>query len=62
MKLIPDNLRVEINLRMDSLRRHMREEDADALLVASNPNLYYTTCRFSEDTSTSLLKATRYGL
>ncbi len=46
MKLIPDNLRVEINLRMDSLRRHMREEDADALLVASNPNLYYTTCRF----------------
>lgn len=46
MKLIPDNLRAEINLRMDSLRRHMREEGADALLVASNPNLYYTTCRF----------------
>lgn len=46
MKLIPDDLRGEISLRIKKIRTHMEKEGLDAVLVSSNSNIYYTTCRF----------------
>lgn len=46
MELIQKDIIPDIMLRMDSLRRQMRAEKIDALLVASNANIYYTTGRF----------------
>lgn len=46
MKLIDDSLREELYSRIDSIRRHMDEKGMDALLVASNANILYTTSRF----------------
>lgn len=46
MKLIPDDLRKEMDSRIESVRCHMRRSGAEALLVASNANIYYTTGRF----------------
>lgn len=46
MKLIPDYLRGDIQLRIESVRRHLREDGIDAVIVASNANIYYTSARF----------------
>ena len=46
MKLIPDDLKSEIRLRLESLRSNMRGCGIEAIVVASNPNIYYTTGRF----------------
>lgn len=46
MKLIPEDLRKEIEIRIEAVRRHMSKAGADALLVATNANIYYTTGRF----------------
>jgi len=46
MKFIPEYLRKDINIRIKAIRRHMRENSIDAILVASNANIYYTTGRF----------------
>ncbi len=45
MKLIPSDLIPEINIRIDSIRSHMRNEGIDAILIASSPNIYYTSLR-----------------
>lgn len=46
MKLISENLRSEIALRIEKLQKLIRETGADALLVSSNANIYYTTLRY----------------
>lgn len=46
MKFISDDLRKDIDLRISSIRDHMRAEGMDAILIASNSNIYYTTGRF----------------
>lgn len=46
MKFIPDDLRHDIGARISSIRRHMEAGGIDALLIASNANIYYTTGRF----------------
>lgn len=46
MKLIPSDVRPDIDLRVKSLQKIMKAEGTEALLVASNPNIYYTTARF----------------
>lgn len=46
MKFIPDDLRQDVMRRIDSIRRLMQEAEMDAMLVASNANIYYTTSRF----------------
>ena len=45
MKLINPDLREDINMRLDSVRRHMKEMGMHALIVATGTNLYYTTGR-----------------
>lgn len=45
MKLISSDLLPEISLRIDSIKRHMRNSGIDAILVASSPNIYYTSLR-----------------
>ncbi len=45
MKLIPSDLRSDVGLRVDSIKRHMKHHDIDAVLVATSTNLYYTTTR-----------------
>lgn len=46
MKLIPSDLRPEIQTRVNALRALMKHEGIDALLVSTNANIYYTTLRF----------------
>lgn len=46
MKLIAEDLKVDILKRITSIQRHMKEEGMEALLVAGNANIYYTTSRF----------------
>lgn len=46
MKFIPDDLRLDIGTRISSIRHHMKAGGIDALLIASNANIYYTTGRF----------------
>lgn len=46
MKLIPDDLRKEIDLRIERLLSLMSDSGLDAMLIASNSNIYYTTGRF----------------
>lgn len=46
MELIPSNFREEIDIRLNKLRRIMESSGVDALLVAFNCNIYYTTGRF----------------
>lgn len=45
MKLIASDMHPEINLRMDSIKRHMHTAGIDAVLLASSANIYYTTLR-----------------
>lgn len=44
--LIPTNLKSEAQLHVQKLQQEMRNANIDALLVASNPNIYYLTLRF----------------
>lgn len=44
--LIPHELTEEISLRIEKIRACMREDLLDAILVASNANIFYTTGRF----------------
>ena len=46
MKLIPTDLEKEINLHIKKIQTSLSSTDADAILIASNPNIYYTTGRF----------------
>lgn len=46
MKLIQDDIKPDIIKRIRSVQKYMKEEGMDALLVASNANIYYTTSRF----------------
>lgn len=46
MKLISEDLLSDITLRIESVRNHMRDMHMDAVLVASNANIFYTTGRF----------------
>ena len=46
MKLICEDIVSDIRLRIESVRRHMREMRIDAVLIASNANIFYTTGRF----------------
>lgn len=46
MFLFPENMRPELDLRFDKIRKGMAEAGADAMLVASNANIYYTSLRF----------------
>lgn len=46
MKLIHEDLMSDIRIRFDGIRKYMHESKIDALIVASNANIYYTTGRF----------------
>lgn len=46
MKLIPSELSAEINTRIQSIRQKLKENGIEALLIASNANIYYSTGRF----------------
>ncbi|MDE5886339.1 MAG: Xaa-Pro peptidase family protein [Muribaculaceae bacterium] len=46
MKLIQDEIKPDILIRIASVQKYMKEEGMDALLVASNANIYYTASRF----------------
>lgn len=46
MKIIDKDVREDISLRIASIKRQMEIDNIDALLVASNSNIYYTTSRF----------------
>lgn len=46
MKLIPEDVWQDIRLKLDAVRRHMRQDNIEAVIVASNANIYYTTTRF----------------
>ena len=46
MKLIREDIVSDIRLRVESVRRHMRDMQMDAVLIASNANIFYTTGRF----------------
>lgn len=46
MKLIQDDIKPDILKRIRSVQKYMAEEGMDALLVASNANIYYATSRF----------------
>lgn len=46
MRLIQQELTDDINSRINSVRRLMAEDGMDAILVASNANILYTTSRF----------------
>lgn len=45
MKLIPAEIREDLNLRIESVKRHMKHLEMDALIVATATNLFYTTSR-----------------
>lgn len=46
MHLISGDILPDIRLRIDKIKSFMKEEGMDALLIASNTNIYYTTGRF----------------
>lgn len=46
MNLIPQDILSDVETRINSVRRHLKAAGADAVLVASNANIYYTTTRF----------------
>lgn len=46
MKLIHEGLKSDIRIRFDGIRKYMHESKIDALIIASNANIYYTTGRF----------------
>lgn len=46
MNLISVDVFDDIKLRIEKIRKLMKEEEIDALLIASNTNIYYTTGRF----------------
>lgn len=46
MSFIPEDFKAEIRLRMDKIRRELEAAGADAVLVADNADVYYTTGRF----------------
>lgn len=46
MNLISVDVFDDIKLRIEKIRNLMKEEEIDALLIASNTNIYYTTGRF----------------
>lgn len=46
MKLIPYNFKNEILLRINKIKSILKDSASDAILVASNANIYYTTGRF----------------
>lgn len=46
MKLIPDNFRKEIELRLEKIKNRMQEQKTEAVLLGSNTNIYYATGRF----------------
>ncbi|MCH5229826.1 MAG: aminopeptidase P family protein [Muribaculaceae bacterium] len=46
MKLIPDNFKKEIEIRIDKIRKEMMEVSSDAVLLGSNSNIYYSSGRF----------------
>lgn len=46
MRLIDGDTRKEIFFRIESIKKHLEHYGMDAILVASNANIYYTTARF----------------
>lgn len=46
MELIRADLLSDINLRLDSIKKLMKGNGMDAILVASNANIFYTSARF----------------
>lgn len=46
MKFIPQDILQDLNLRFDSIRRHMDKAGIDALLLSTAANIYYATGRF----------------
>lgn len=46
MRLISEDLVSDIRTRLDSVRRHMQKGGMDAVVIASNANVFYTTGRF----------------
>lgn len=46
MKLIADDLKDEISIHIESVRKHLIQAGADAILIAGNANIYYTAGRF----------------
>lgn len=46
MVLIPKDLKSEISLRTDKIRKQMQDAGVNAILISSNSNIYYSTCRF----------------
>ena len=46
MKLIREDIVSDIRLRVESVRRNMQQMQMDAVLIASNANIFYTTGRF----------------
>ncbi len=46
MQIIPEHLRPELKLRISRLQNLLEELPAEAMLVASNANIYYTSLRF----------------
>lgn len=46
MKLISTDFKEEISLRISKICYNLLLENADAILISANPNIYYTTGRF----------------
>ena len=46
MKLIPDNFKEEIYRRLEKITSELEANGADAAVIGSNVNIYYTTGRF----------------
>lgn len=46
MKFISDNIREELSLRFAKIQEQLKKSGNDAILIASNANLYYTTLKF----------------
>ena len=46
MKLIPDDFKEEINNRILNIKKELVNENAEAVLIGSNANIYYTSGRF----------------
>lgn len=46
MLLIPEKFKAEIAIRINKIKDELQKSAADAVLVAANPNIYYTSGRF----------------
>lgn len=46
MKLIPDDFKNEISIRINKIKKEMHNLGADSLLIGANPNIYYSSGRF----------------